>query len=254
PLPDRQAAKGHTPSRALLCFLEESMAGIPTTRWSIVLQTAGADPEVARRAVRWLCETYWYPVYLFYRRSGCLPDEANDLVQGLFTDLIAGNDFARADRTRGRFRNYLLGAARHRLLNARRGDWREVSLELGSRDGEARYRAEPVTRATPEAEFFAAWSREIVRSVLDELEGEYAARGERDLFGRLVGCITGDDEATYAEIAAAHEKPAAAVKLAAPRRRRGLGERRRAGVAVYTADEDVEDELRQLLAALTETA
>src|SRR5262249_12315179 len=100
----------------------------------------------------------------------------------------------------------------------------------------------------------AAWSREIVRSVLDELEGEYAARGERDLFGRLVGCITGDDEATYAEIAAAHEKPAAAVKMAAHRLRRRFGERLRDRVAVYTADEAGKEELRRLLAALRETA
>ena len=226
------------------------MPGIPTTRWSIVLQTGREDPEVVRRAVRWLCETYWYPVYVFYRRSGCDPDEASDHVQGLFTALIAGNHFARADPARGRFRDYLLGAARHRLQNARRDALHEVSLELRMRDGESRYRVEPQTRRTAEDEFFAAWAREIVRAALEDLGSEYTGRGERTFFERLVGCITGADDATYAEIAAAFEKPPGAVKMAAHRLRRRFGKRLRERVAETTDDEDVDDELRGLLAAL----
>ena len=52
-----------------------------TTHWSAVL-TAGkpADPNAAN-ALESLCQSYWLPLYLFVRRKGHGPDEAQDLTQ-----------------------------------------------------------------------------------------------------------------------------------------------------------------------------
>lgn len=228
------------------------MSDIPTTRWSIVLQTRESDPERVRMAVRWLCETYWYPVYVFFRRRGSDPDAARDLTQGLFADLIEGNDFARADPTRGRFRDYILAAARHRRLNARRREVRETPLASLMRDGESRYLTEPVSRRTPEVDFEAAWARELLRTVLAELGAEYEGRGESRLYRKLVECMAGEDDARYADVAAEAEKTPGAVKMAALRLRKRFDQRLRELVASYTADEDIDGELRFLLAAVAE--
>ena len=235
------------------------MNEIPTTRWSLVMRTTDDDPEVARRAVAGLCETYWYPVYLFYRRQRCAPDEARELTQELFLDLIEGNDFARAEKSRGRFRDYLLGAARHRLANANRGDRRlarrEASFAVDTATGEARFVAEPTTERTPEDAFRAAWAREVVARVLEGLASEYATRGDLPFFHRLVGHLLPDrSEPAYAELAAAFDKNVGAVKMAVKRLRERFGMKLRDHVAAYTADEEIEGELRFLLASLNEGA
>ena len=55
-----------------------------TTRWSLVEVARGGDSPEARRAMAVLCETYWYPIYAYVRRSGQSPDEAQDLTQEVF--------------------------------------------------------------------------------------------------------------------------------------------------------------------------
>jgi RNA polymerase sigma factor (sigma-70 family) len=229
---------------------------IPTTRWSLVLRAADLDPAVARRAVAALCEMYWYPVYVFYRRQRCSPDAARELVQDLFLDLIEGNDFARADRSLGRFRNYLLGAASHRLANAKRGGRRaanrELPLTVDETNGDRRLMAEPATDRTPEDEFLAAWAREVVSRALEALAREYATRGDLPFFQRLVGYLAPDrSDPGYTELAAAFGKKVGAVKMAVKRLRERFAVQLRNQVAAYTEDKDVESELRFLLAALT---
>ena len=53
------------------------------------------------------------------RREGFSPDDAQDLTQGFFADLIQTHSYARADREKGRFRSFLLGALKHFVADAR---------------------------------------------------------------------------------------------------------------------------------------
>src|SRR6185369_11110485 len=93
------------------------MSRMPTTRWSLVLKAAGNDPEVARRAVATICELYREPVRCFFLFACRDDSRADDLTQGLMTSLIERGDFGRPERSMGRFRNYLIGAAKHYLFN-----------------------------------------------------------------------------------------------------------------------------------------
>src|SRR5947209_5642443 len=88
-----------------------------TTRWSMV--AAAKDPAApdAREALAELCRLYWFPVYAYVRRRGHDRHAAQDLTQGFFARLLEKNDLAAADRTRGRFRSFLLTACRHFLAN-----------------------------------------------------------------------------------------------------------------------------------------
>jgi len=62
---------------------------------------AGDDEAASRQslsALSELCRIYWRPLYLFLRREGFGPDDAQDLTQGFCADLIETRAYARADR------------------------------------------------------------------------------------------------------------------------------------------------------------
>jgi hypothetical protein len=87
-----------------------------TTHWSVVL-AAGQGDSRADDALAHLCQTYWYPLYVYARRRGCSPHDAEDLTQAFFARLLEGNWVAKADRQRGRFRSFLLSAMKHFMAN-----------------------------------------------------------------------------------------------------------------------------------------
>lgn len=82
----------------------------PDTSWELVLATNDAGTRHA--AFSALCCRYWMPIYASVRRQGYVQADAEDLTQGFFQHLIEHEAVARADRTRGRFRGFLLGALR----------------------------------------------------------------------------------------------------------------------------------------------
>lgn len=127
-----------------------------TTHWSVVLQARELESAEAMVALERLCRAYWYPLYVYVRRKGYDADDAQDLTQGFFAKLLAGNFLNRADRTKGKFRSFLLGALEHYLAREwtrahaqKRGGGQEV-ISLDEMDGEARYANEPAHTLTPE--------------------------------------------------------------------------------------------------------
>src|SRR5215472_4755921 len=92
-----------------------------STRWTIVRQAADSQTssEHALRALSELCQIYWRPVYLFLRRQEIAHDDARDLTQAFFADLIQNRAYARADPLKGRFRSFLLGTLKHFLGHTR---------------------------------------------------------------------------------------------------------------------------------------
>lgn len=231
-----------------------------TTRWSVVLAAGrSGDPEV-RAALEILCETYWYPVYYFLRRSGHDNDAAQDLTQGFFARLIEKRDIASANPQRGRFRNFLLGAVKHYVANER---VREQALKRGgplpalsltTADAERLYAAEPVDNRTPDKAYERRWALMLLQGVMGDLRGEYEQRGDAELFDRLKFTLTGDDTPeTYAVIAASLGVSESAVKVGTHRLRRRYRERLWRAVAETVADQkDVQEEIRALIAALGE--
>src|SRR5215472_16948822 len=94
---------------------ESRYESFASTRWSIVLEAGNSATVSAHafNALSELCQTYWRPLYSFLRRQGCGPEDARDLIQGFFADLIETRAYARADRQKGRFRSFLLGTLKH---------------------------------------------------------------------------------------------------------------------------------------------
>jgi hypothetical protein len=81
----------------------------PATEWTKILSCPHRKAVLAE-----LCQKYWKPVYCYLRGVGLGNDQAKDLTQGFFTEKVLGQDFAaKADREKGRFRNFLLRAVRN---------------------------------------------------------------------------------------------------------------------------------------------
>lgn len=230
-----------------------------TTRWSVVLDAAGSDHERRRSALATLCETYWYPLYAYARRRGSSREEAEDLVQGFVTGLLEGDLLSAADPDRGRFRGFLAAAFRHHVSRVhtreravkRGGDIPHLSLDFDA--GEARFRDEPADeRFTPERLFEHRWATALLDQVRDSLRAQWTGNGREAAFAELGLLLGGHDPApTQREVAERLGMTVGAVKVALHRLRRSYGEKLREAVRETVAEEqDVEDEIRRLAAAL----
>lgn len=229
-----------------------------TTHWSLVLAAGDGDATAAREALARLCQMYWYPLYAYVRRKGHLPQDAEELTQEFFLQVLEHNWVARADRSRGRFRSFLLMAMNRFLCNAwdraqtekRGGKWRRVPLTLD--DAEGRFSREPVETRTPEQEFERQWALTLLEHVLDTLCAEYAERGQAALFNALKPCLVGRRETQpYQELGAEVGMTEGNVKVAVFRLRQRYRERLMEEIADTVASPDeVESEVRHLFRVL----
>jgi len=233
-------------------------AAFAATQWSLVARAGDPTAPQAREALAALCGAYWYPLYAYLRRRTGDAEAALDLTQGFFADLLDRNALAAADPARGRFRTFLLTCCEHYLANQRdagraqkRGGGREpLPLEFAGAD--ERYGREPADLATPEALYRRRWALTLLETTFALLEQDYERAGRGDLYRLLQPALTAEPDAPgYAAIAAALGMSEAAVKKAAQRLRQRYGELLRQQVAA-TVDrpEQVEEEIRDLFAAL----
>ena len=118
---------------------EPDNPGFSSTQWSLVVRAGGAGQPGRGEALEALCRRYWFPLYAFIRRSGYGADDAQDLTQGFFARFLEKDYLHDVDRSRGRFRSFLLACLRHYLANAhdharaarRGGDLRAIQELLG---------------------------------------------------------------------------------------------------------------------------
>ena len=230
-----------------------------TTNWSVVSRAGRGEASRGRaaEALAELCRVYWYPLYAFVRSRGYSSDDAQDLTQAFFAQVIETRGFASADRERGRFRSYLLGAMKHFLANEwHRSNTRKRGghlrfIEWEALDPEPRYAETAARRDDPERLFDRAWAAESVAAALRALRDEMSRAGKSVLFDALKGSLTGEDEFSREEIAARLNLSTGAVKVAVHRLRKRYRELLRAIVAETVSSEaDLDDEMRYLVSAL----
>ncbi len=216
-----------------------------------------ASQTRAREALEELCRTYWYPLYAFVRNRGYSAHDAQDLTQTFFARFIETGGFAAADRERGRFRSFLLGAMKHFLAN----EWhRAQTLKRGGRvrfiefdalDPEARYAGASEQSDNPEILFDREWAMETVAGALRALRDEMAEGGKSEEHEALRGCLTGEEELPRRQIAQRLGISEGAVNVAVHRLRQRYGKLLRAAIAETVSSEaDLEDEMRYLVAIL----
>jgi RNA polymerase sigma-70 factor (ECF subfamily) len=220
-----------------------------------VLAAGRPDDPSSRPALEELCAAYWYPLYGFARGRGFGHEDSRDLVQGFFAHLLAKEALAVADPERGRFRSFLLTSFRNFLENeraranaAKRGGGHTRVPLADAPDGGG---WEPSHDATPERRFDRDWAVALLRRVLDALEGEYAARGRLEVFRTLRPRLSGGEPEPGAD---AGLSPGARRVALHRLRRRYREELRREVRDTLGSENDVEDEIRALFAALSPPA
>jgi RNA polymerase sigma factor (sigma-70 family) len=171
-------------------YADHSPAAFNTTHWSVVLAAQDESPA-AQEALEKLCRIYWRPIYSFVRRQGLGREEAEDITQGFFAQLLERRKFSAVRKEKGRLRSFLLGALKYfvadeqrRAMAIKRGKGQRLIPLEELRAGE-RIDMEPSDPMTAEMIYERRWALTVLERVLSRLKDEYAAAGNAALFDAL---------------------------------------------------------------------
>ena len=93
----------------------------PDTHWSALSTAREGDSAASRRVIDHLCATYWKPIHTYIRYLGQGDQDAEDLTQEFFRQLmVRGNLFLQARRERGKLRSYVCVAVKRLVIDAAR--------------------------------------------------------------------------------------------------------------------------------------
>jgi DNA-directed RNA polymerase specialized sigma24 family protein len=236
---------------------QHDRAAFTTTHWSVVLEAQGESPA-AHEALEKLCRTYWRPIFVFLRRQGLRPDEAEDITQGFFAELLERRSLDAVRKEKGRLRSFLLGGVKYFLANEQR---RAMAIKRGSGlcpipleelRAEDRIDIEPADPMTAEMIYERRWALTLLERVLSRLKDEYHAADNAALFDSLKELLPDEPGSpSQAELAARLGMSENAVRQAFYRFRQRYQSLLREEIANTVATPgDIEDELRHLIAVI----
>lgn len=224
-----------------------------TTRWTRVC-LAKSDSEDGRRALAELCDAYYEPVVAFLRCELRDADAARDMTHAFFAEMLAGAAI-HADRERGRFRAYLLGAVKHFLSHQREASRRLKrggDQEFVSLDDDSVVSVSDARQLSPDAEFDRQWALTVLARALDALRAECVSQHREAFFEQAKPWLTGEaSHGDQSSLAAACGMSPGAFKMAVQRLKQRFRQCVKAEVAGTLDDEAyVADEMQSLFAAL----
>jgi len=153
-------------------------AAFLTTHWSIIEQVGSDSPEDQNQAlIAELIKRYWKPVYCYLRRRGYPNEQAKDLVQGFFQEVVLGRELIQqADKTKGRFRTFLLFALNRYLTAVQHMETAKKRIpqdKLVCLDAVDQMElAETAADLSPEDSFNQAWVSNLLERVLDHVKAD----------------------------------------------------------------------------------
>lgn len=223
----------------------------PNTRWTLIQQVALESSNDSKKALEELCQQYAQPVFGFVRRRISSHEEAEDVTQEFFAQLINGSLLERADQKQGRFRSFLLHAVRNFLA-----DWhdRKQAVKRGGRVQHVTLEdtaPAAMNSVTPEQEFELQWIRTTLGSAIGELETEYRETQRDELFDTLKGALDDTEKVSAREAGRKLRMTEPAVRVALHRLRKRLGQIIRQRIMdTVDSPENVDDEIQKLMQLL----
>jgi len=229
-----------------------------TTLWTVILGAGEAGSSQAGEAMEKLCRTYWYPLYSYVRRRGYPAADAQDLTQEFFARLLQRPFLARVGPEKGRFRSFLLASMNNFLANewdrakAEKRGGKASFVSLDEESAEGRYVREDICDQQAERVFESRWALVLLETALARLQAEASSAGKGALFEKLKGFLeTEPQPGEYAKLGGELGWTSGAVAVAVHRLRTRYRELLTEEVAAtVSGTEEVEDELRHLMAAL----
>ena len=225
------------------------------THWTQIVLAAGQNGSApAQEALEALCVRYWPAIYGFLRQKNHSPEDAADLAQSFFGHLLSENALARADRSKGRFRNFLLGALQRFLIDEsrrntaqKRGHGRVV-LALDFSAVEERYLDEADPGLSAEQLYDRRWAATVLETAFEELQAEFRAADQIARFDYLKRFLSeevgdGDYEAGAARLGITPKAVSSAVSRLRERYRELV---QRNVLATVAGPEEIGPEFREL--------
>ena len=146
-------------------------------------------------AVSAFIKRYRAPVRSFIRKQGIRRAEADDLAQDVFLTIIRGGVLRKVEKSRGRFRSFLLGVTKNVIRNARR---KAGAARRGGGVAVLPLEFDVGVEGEDDDTFDRAWILHLVDLGLQRLKKECE---EKDLLYYCVLKRKADDEGTHEEIA-----------------------------------------------------
>lgn len=218
------------------------------------MQAGNSTSPLAAAALDHLCRMYWYPLYAFCRRQGNSPEDAQDLTQSFFARLLEKDALKLADRSRGRFRTFLLTSFRNFLVNEwtkSRAERRGAGAKFVPWDAESSehlYAWEAVG-TDPETLFDKRWATTVLERALQQLREESQAAGKAQHHDLLKSFIWGEPSSkSHADLGRELNMSEGAVAVMVHRMRTRFREILREEIPRTVAEPaDIDDELRYLV-------
>lgn len=145
-----------------------------TTHWSLIENLKdGADKDGT--LIGLLLRTYWKPVYCYLRHKGYDNEQAKDLTQDFFHEVVLNRHLVgRADKDKGRFRSFLLYALNQYLINRDRDQRAQKRIpreKLASLDMvELPNLPQSFSKATAEDSYHYAWLSALLERATVEVK------------------------------------------------------------------------------------
>jgi DNA-directed RNA polymerase specialized sigma24 family protein len=152
-----------------------------TTHWSLIdgIQTR---QDKDRSLINLLLERYWKPVYCYLRRKGYHNEEAKDLTQGFFHEVVLNRNLVqRADQAKGRFRSFLLHALDQYLIDRMRRQStrnhipKEKLIQFDITDPPEL--PQIILEGSPEECFTYTWKSELLERTLAQVQNDCEQQG-----------------------------------------------------------------------------
>lgn len=163
-----------------------------TTNWTVVRRAADKQSPEWKSAIEQICNRYWYPLYVYVRQRGYHHQEAEDLIQGFFTEGLEKNFLHSVNAKKGRFRSFLLvclkrhlSASVRRQIALKRGGGR-IRLAIESAGAQRRFASECASHETPERAYERRWALALIEHALAELRARVQAEGHGRIFEMLL--------------------------------------------------------------------
>lgn len=230
-----------------------------TTHWSVVLSARDAASPHSAEALEKLCRAYWYPLYAYARWRGHSHD-AEDLTQEFFARLLQKRYLDAVERERGRFRTFLLVAFKRFLAD----EWDRVRSQkrgggvapvcFDTELAEKLYENEPPPKWPADKMYEQRWALALLEQTMQRLRDEFERAGKTAEFDRLKKFLAvSRDEIPHAAAAAELGVSEGALRVTVHRLRKRFRQIFREEIGHTVArDEDVDEELRHLVAVMSE--
>ncbi|UCD52958.1 MAG: hypothetical protein JSW27_10030 [Phycisphaerales bacterium] len=152
-----------------------------TTQWSLI-ENIQADQNRDTTLISFLLRQYWKPVYCYLRRRGYDNEQAKDLTQDFFHEVVLNRNLVgRADQSKGRFRSFLLFALSEYMTKQRLRETAQKRIPKGklvSLDAvEAPTLPESAGAASAEESYHYAWLSALLEHVLADVKAECERQG-----------------------------------------------------------------------------